>query len=138
MKTVAENIKVLASLGPDALTANTDGTVVDTMGFDNLQAVIAAGTIDTHDTDETYAVKLQEGAADDGSDMADVAGASVTITESSQIKTIGVNGLGTGSRKRYMRLVLTVGGTTPSIALAGLFNLGRAAQNPAIVPDAVV
>jgi hypothetical protein len=138
MKTVAENIKVLASLGPDALTANTDGSVVDTMGFDNLQAVIAAGAIDTTDTDETYAVKLQEGAEDDGSDMADVTGASVTITESNQIKTIGVNGLGTGDRKRYMRLVLTVGGTTPSIALAGLFNLGRAAQNPAIVPDAVV
>ena len=138
MKTVAENIKVLASLGPDALTANTNGSVVDTMGFDNLQAVIAAGTIDTTDTDETYAVKLQEGAEDDGSDMADVAGASVTITESSQIKTIGVLGLGTGNRKRYMRLVLTVGGTTPSIALTGSFNLGRAAQNPAIVPDAVV
>jgi hypothetical protein len=138
MKTVAENIKVLASLGPDALTANTDGGVVDTMGYDNLQAVIAAGAIDTTDTDETYAVKLQEGAEDDGSDMADVTGASVTITESNQIKTIGVNGLGTGDRKRYVRLVLTVGGTTPSIALAGLFNLGRAAQNPAIVPDAVV
>ena len=138
MKTVAENIKVLASLGPDALTANTDGSVVDTMGFDNLQAVIAAGAIDTSSTDETYAVKLQEGAEDDGSDMADVTDASVTITESNQIKTIGVNGLGTGDRKRYMRLVLTVGGTTPSIALAGLFNLGRAAQNPAIVPDAVV
>ncbi len=138
MNTVAENINVLASLGPATLTASTDGTVVDTMGFDNLQAVIAAGTIDTHDTDETYAVKLQEGAESDGSDMADVAGSSVTITESNQLKTIGVNGLGTGSRKRYMRLVLTAAGTTPSIDLAGLFNLGSAAQNPAIVPDAVV
>ena len=138
MNTVAENIKVLASLGPATLTASTNGTVVDTMGFDNLQAVIAAGTIDTHDTDETYAVKLQEGAESDGSDMADVAGTSVTITESGQLKTIGVNGLGTGSRKRYMRLVLTAAGTTPSIDLAGLFNFGSAAQNPAIVPDAVV
>ncbi len=138
MKTVAENINVLASLGPATLSASTNGTVVDTMGFDNLQTVIAAGTIDTGTGDETYAVKLQEGAESDGSDMADVVGASVTITESGQLKTIGVNGLGTGRRKRYMRLVLTVGGTTPSIALAGLFNLGRAAQNPAIAPDAVV
>lgn len=138
MKTVAENIKPVASLGPATLTANTDGSVVDTFGFDNLQAVISAGTIDTHDTDETYAVKLQEGAADDGSDMADVTGASVTVTESNQIKTIGVVGLGTGIRKRYVRLVLTVGGTTPSIDLAGSFNLGRGVENPVIVPDAKV
>jgi hypothetical protein len=138
MKTVAENILPVVSIEPDVKTASADGAVVDTFGFDNLQAVIEAGTIDTGDGDETYAVKLQEGDASDGSDMADVTGTSLSITASNQLKTIGVVGLGTGVRKRYVRVSLTVGGTTPSIAIAALVNLGRGVENPVITPDAKV
>ena len=138
MKTVAEDILPVVSIGPDTKTANADGSVVDTFGFDNLQAVIAVGTIDTGSGDETYAVKLQEGDKDDGSDMADITDAAVTVTASDTVKTIAVLGLGTGARKRYVRTSLTVGGTTPSIAIATLFNLGRATENPVITPDAKV
>lgn len=134
--TVAENIKPVASLVPAVRTANANGSAVDTMGYDNLELVVSAGDIDLTDADETYAVKVQEGAQSTLSDAADITGASVTITADNQLKTIRIVGLGTGSRKRYMRAVLTVGGTTPSIPLAAIFNLGRAHSNPANVPDA--
>ena len=134
--TVAENIKPIASLVPAVRTANANGSAVDTMGFDNVEVVVSAGDIDTTDADETYAVKVQEGALSTLSDAADISGASVTITADNQLKTIRIVGLGTGSRKRYMRAVLTVGGTTPSIPLAAIFNLGRAHSNPANTPDA--
>jgi hypothetical protein len=98
--------------------ANANGSAVDTMGFDNVEVVVSAGDIDLTDADETYAVKVQEGAQSTLSDAADISGASVTITADNQLKTIRIVGLGTGSRKRYMRAVLTVGGTTPSIPLA--------------------
>jgi hypothetical protein len=134
--TVAENIKPVASLVPAVRTANANGSAVDTMGYDNVEVVVSAGDIDLTDADETYSVKVQEGAQSTLSDAADIAGASVTITADNQLKTIRIVGLGTGSRKRYMRAVLTVGGTTPSIPLDVIFNLGRAHSNPANVPDA--
>ena len=134
--TVAENIKPIASLVPAVRTANANGSAVDTMGYDNLEVVVSAGDIDLTDADETYAVKVQEGALSTLSDAADISGASVTITADNQLKTIRIVGLGTGSRKRYMRAVLTVGGTTPSIPLAAIFNLGQAHSNPANTPDA--
>lgn len=134
--TVAENIKPVASLVPAVRTANANGSAVDTMGFDNVEVVVSAGDIDLTDADETYAVKVQEGAQSTLSDAADISGASVTITADNQLKTIRIVGLGTGSRKRYMRAVLTVGGTTPSIPLAAIFNLGQAHSNPANTPDA--
>jgi hypothetical protein len=138
MKNIGDNVKPVASLVPAVRTANANGGVIDTMGYDNLEVVVSAGDIDLADTDEAYVVKLQEGAASNGSDAADISGASVAITADNQLKTIRVNGLGTGSRKRYMRAVLTVGGTTPSIPCAVLFNLGRAHSNPANTPDASV
>jgi hypothetical protein len=134
--TVAENIKPVASLVPAVRTANANGSAVDTMGYDNLEVVVSAGDIDLTDADETYSVKVQEGALSTLSDAADISGASVTITADNQLKTIRIVGLGTGSRKRYMRAVLTVGGTTPSIPLAAIFNLGQAHSNPANTPDA--
>jgi antitoxin (DNA-binding transcriptional repressor) of toxin-antitoxin stability system len=134
--TVAENIKPVASLVPAVRTANANGSAVDTMGFDNVEVVVSAGDIDLTDADETYAVKVQEGVQSTLSDAADISGASVTITADNQLKTIRIVGLGTGSRKRYMRAVLTVGGTTPSIPLAAIFNLGRAHSNPVNTPDA--
>lgn len=134
--TVAENIKPVASLVPAVRTANANGSVVDTMGYDNLEVVVSAGDIDLTDADETYSIKVQEGAQSTLSDAADISGASVTITADNQLKTIRIVGLGTGSRKRYMRAVLTVGGTTPSIPLAAIFNLGQAHSNPANTPDA--
>lgn len=138
MKNIAENLQSLASIVPSVLSANTDGSIVDTMGFNNLELLVSAGTIDLADADETYAVKLQEGALANLADAADIPSASVAITANDQLKTIQVLGLGTGNRKRYMRAVLTVGGTTPSIALAAIFNLGRAITEPVNTPDASV
>lgn len=135
--TVSENVKKVASLVPAVRTADANGTVVDTKGFDNGELVVSAGDLDFADTNETYAVKLQEGDQSDGSDMADVTGASVSLTADNQLKTIAIKGLGL-NRKRYLRAVLDVGGTTPSAPICAIFNLAQGAYNPVSTPDATV
>ncbi|MFZ6015031.1 MAG: hypothetical protein ACOYUZ_01610 [Patescibacteria group bacterium] len=133
---VAENIGVAQSLVPAVRTADAEGTGVDTMGFDELVAVIDVGALDLTTGDETYTVKLQEGAT--STPTTDITGASVSITAASTQKLIRVKGLGTGSRLRYIRAYLDVDGTTPSIALNVTFIMGGAKWNPPESLDADV
>lgn len=132
MKSVYDAIKSVNSLVPAVRTANANGTVVDTMGYNSGKLVINSGVLDASSSDETYSFKVQEGTASDGSDMADVSGLSVSFdrtADGSKVKNIRIEGLGT-SRKRYLRAVLTVGGTTPSAACEATFELGRAFKEP--------
>lgn len=127
MRSVNDNIKVLASLVPATRTADANGTGIDTLGFNSAQAVIVAGDIDLASTDETYAFKVQDSA--DNSTFADISGATTNVTADNQVKTIAIEGLGT-SVNRYIRVVLDVGGTTPSIPCSAVINLGRAFRGP--------
>lgn len=132
MKTIREAIKFASSLVPAVRTADTNGSAVDTLGFNTACLVVNAGTIDLASTDETYIVKVQESDTSGGT-YADVTGASVTITANDQIKSVEVPGLGT-SRKRFLRAVLDVGGTTPSIAAGAVIALGNAFNKPVTQP----
>ena len=127
MKSVYDNIKVLASLVPATRTADANGSSVDALGYNSAQAVIVAGDIDLTDTDETYAFKVQH--SSDNSSWSDVTGATTTVTADNQVKVIRLDGIGT-SISRYLRIVLDVGGTSPSIPCSGVFNLGRAFRGP--------
>ena len=127
MRSVYDAIKVLASLVPATRTADANGTGVDTKGYNSAMLVVSAGDIDLTDTNETYVVNLEESA--DNSTFTAVSGISVTITADNQVGVARIDGLGT-SRKRYLRAVLDVGGTTPSIPGTALFLLGRAYQEP--------
>jgi hypothetical protein len=129
MRSVYDAVKSLASLVPATRTANTNGAVVDTKGFNTAKAVISAGDIDLANADETYAFKIQHGDASNGSDMADLAGATATVTADNDVKNIRIDGLGTVV-KRYVRVVLTVGGTTPSIPCSAVIELGNAFSQP--------
>lgn len=127
MHSVYDEIKVLASLVPATRTASANGTGVDTLGYQSAQAVILAGDIDTASGDETYSFKVQE--SSDNSSFSDVSGATTTVTADNDVKVIRIDGLGT-SRLRYLRIVATLAGTTPSWPGTAVFNLGRAFQNP--------
>lgn len=128
MKSVYDNIKVLASLVPAVRTADANGSTVDALGYNSGQAVIVAGDIDLTTGDETYALKVQH--SSDDSTWADVSGATTTVTADNQVKVIRLDGIGT-SINRYLRVVLDVGGTTPSIPCSAVINLGRGFAGPA-------
>lgn len=68
------------------------------------------------DTDETLAYKLQESATTVDSDFSDITGGAFTsITQES---TAAVEKIFCNVAKRYVRAYATLGGTTPSFALA--------------------
>lgn len=124
---VFDNILVNASLVPATRTADANGTGIDTKGYNDAMMVVAVGDIDLASTDETYVVNLEE--SDDNSTFAAVSGYSITITADNQVKELRIPNLNT-TRKRYLRAVLDVGGTTPSIPGTALIILGEPFAGP--------
>lgn len=131
MHSAIDNVKVLASLVPAVRTASANGSAVDTMGYQSVMAVISAGTIDLASGNETYDFKVQEATDSAFTTPVDISGATASVTANNDVKSIRVDGLGTGPRLRYMRIVLTAGGTTPSIAVDAVFVFLNPFQAPA-------
>lgn len=127
MRDVYNGVKSEVSLVPATRTTDANGTGIDALGYESAKLVIAAGDIDLASTDETYAFKVQH--SDDNSAWSDISGATTTVTADNQLKEIQILGIGT-SVKRYLRAVLDVGGTTPSIPCSAVFELGRAQRKP--------
>lgn len=127
MRHLFDNTKVLASLVPAVRTADANGTGIDTQGYENAMLVVSAGDIDLANADETYVVELEE--SDDNSTFTDVADISVTITADNQVGVARIPNLNT-TRKRYLRAVLNVGGTTPSFPGNALILLGGGDSGP--------
>lgn len=126
MSKLFDNVKVLASLVPAVRTADANGTGVDTQGYDNGMMVVSVGDIDLANADETYVVKVEE--SDDNSSFSDT-GLSVTITADNEVDQVRLAELNV-ARKRYLRAVLDVGGTTPSCPVSALFLLGGKYSGP--------
>ena len=122
-----DNIKAIASLVSATRTADANGTGVDTQGYRDAMLVVQAGDIDTASTDETYVIELEE--SDDNSTFTDVTAISVTIDADNETGVVRIPELNV-VRKRYLRAVLNVGGTTPSIACSAVFLLGEAYRGP--------
>lgn len=126
MRSVYDVIKALFTLRPQAATASANGSGVDTLGYNSAMLVLEVGTVSG--TTPTLDVKLQESV--DNSTFTDVTGYTFTqVTASNNSQVMRIDGLGT-SRKRYLRAVATIGGTTPSFALAAEILLGRAFKKP--------
>lgn len=106
-----------ASIRPQAaLTASANGGGVDFLNADGPVTLIAtAGATDFASTDETYVLKLQESDTSGGT-YTDISGATVSITAANTTKYVATQ-LRT---KRWVRAVVTIGGTTPSILLTAL------------------
>lgn len=129
MRSVYDAVKSVVSLVPAVRTADANGTAVDTLGYNSAKLVISAGDIDLASTDETYAFNVEE-SADGSTGWAAISGATASITADNQTANIRLDGLNQGTRKRYLRAVLDVGGTTPSIPCSAVFELGRAFREP--------
>lgn len=128
MKSLYANIKALASLVPAVRTADANGSGVDTLGYNDGMFVIMAGDIDLTTGDETYAFTVEE-SDDNSSWSAAISGLTATVTADNQVKLIAVKNLNT-TRKRYLRVSLDVGGTTPSIPVSAVFLAGEPVSAP--------
>ena len=120
MRKLFDNTKAVFTLRPQAATASANGTGVDTQGFAEGMVVLEVGAVSG--TTPTLDVKLQE--SDDNSTFTDISGATftqVTAANSSQVKRLAELNV---SRKRYIRAVATIAGTTPSFAVAAQILLG--------------
>lgn len=129
MRSLYDAVKPIASLVSATRTASGNGTAVDTLGYNDAMIVIQAGDIDLANADETYTFSVEE-SADGSTGWTAISGATNTVTADNQTKTIRVGGLGVGSRKRYLRAVLTAAGTTPSIPCSAVVLLGNAFRKP--------
>lgn len=127
MRKLFDNIKAVASLVPATRTADANGTGVDTKGYRDAMLVVAAGDIDLADANETYVIELEE--SDDNSTWSDVSDISVTITADNQVGVARIAELNV-VRKRYLRAVLNVSGTSPSFPGTALFLLGESYAGP--------
>ena len=127
MRSVYDAIKALFTFRPNALTATANGTAVDALGYNSLAAALEVGTVSG--TSPTLDVKLQESDTSGGT-YTDISGAAFTqVTASNNSQILRVEGLGT-SRKRFIRAVATIAGTTPSFAFGCELLLGRAYKEP--------
>lgn len=112
--TIHEHVKFVRALKPDAHTVGAkNGDVIDLKGFDEAAFFLDLGTLGT-----SVDMKLQEGAKADGSDMADVTGATITQLVAGDKQAI--LSVKKADRKRYVRVVVTMGGTEDCAVMAAL------------------
>lgn len=109
---------ILASLAALHITTTTNGAAVDLQGKANpgvkqMKAFINAGA--STGTSETCDVKVQESDAS-GSGFTDISGATFT-----QLTDVGAEEIHFQTIKRYVRLVATLAGTSPTFDLYGGF-----------------
>lgn len=131
MRDLYNDIGPAQSLSPRAVTAAVNGVGVDLRGFDGATFLVDTGTISG--TTPTVTVQLQE--SDDNSTFtaiaaADLIGGALPATiGTAEDDTIYKRGyIGT---RRYVRVAVTaVGGTSPSLPMAGSVIRSHPAQLP--------
>jgi hypothetical protein len=108
---IANEIILGVGLAPQTITTSSNGSSGDMINGDGpCFAIQQVGTVSG--TNPTLAGKIQESA--DGSSWSDISGATFTsVTASSNYQCINFE-----RTKRYVRYVGTVGGTSPSFAVA--------------------
>ena len=127
-RTLAADVAVAPAA---AGTTAVNGNVIDCNGFESVAFVVQFGAITAG---AVTAVKVQQGDAADGSDMADVPGATVDVLEASSNKGV-FSAEVHRPRKRYLRVVVARA-TQNSVVAGGFALLGRAgAQPPAVRPN---
>jgi hypothetical protein len=119
--TPSEHVLVKPSLDPEVRTAGANGAGVDCQGFERALVILHIGAHDRTTGDETLDVKVQE-SSDNGSvdAFADVAGAAFAQIAGQAIDATKGNSyvmnINLAKRERYLRIVGTPAGTTPSTA----------------------
>jgi hypothetical protein len=118
-----------------AQTASFNSNSVDLSKFERCLAILDIGAVTG--TSPTFDAKWQE--SPDNSTFTDVAGFSnlsiTTITTANQTKTMEIRPSQLSAGKRYVRVAVTIGGTSPSFTCAVLLIGGEAHQKPASAND---
>jgi hypothetical protein len=132
MNRLGEGVKLVIGVAPAPRVAGSvNGVVIDRFGFLDAVVHLGLGVASGTPTVQGVALKLQTGAAADGSDMADVTGSTIPVlTVDSLQAELDINLSG---YKRYIRPVITTtftGGTTPAIPSAVTVALGNGASIP--------
>ena len=119
-----------------AQTASFNTGGVDLSKFERCLAIIDIGAVSG--TSPTFDAKWQESV--DNSTFTDVAGfnnLSITqITAGTKTVTMEIRPSHLSAGKRYVRVAVTIGGTTPSFTCAVILLGGEAHQKPASANDA--
>lgn len=129
MRSVYDAIKAVLTIRPVTATATATGAAVDTLGYNSAAITLEVGAVSG--TTPTLDVKVQE-CDTSGGTYTDITGAAFTqVTASNNSQILRVDGLGVGSRKRYIRALGTIAGTTPSFAFGVEALLGNGYTKPA-------
>ena len=129
MRDIKNNVDGVSSMDPASYTATTSGSGVDLRDFDGAMVVFQAGTADTGNGNETYTPSVEE--SDDNSSYSAVAASDLEGTLANMTAN-SVQRAGYKGAKRYVRAVLTIGGTSPSIDASALVVRGLPHRAPAL------
>jgi len=124
---LVNSISVAQTLAPGTRTANENGAGVDLQGYESAVVVVETGTI----TDGTHTIEIQE--SDDNSTFtavadADLQGSEPVIGAADDNKVYEIGYLG---NKRYIRVSVTVAGTTTGGVYGAAVIRGHAKSKPA-------
>ncbi len=118
-----------------AQTASFNTGSVDLSKFERCLAILDIGAVTG--TSPTFDAKWQE--SPDNSTFTDVAGFSnlsiTQITSGNQLKTMEIRPSQLSAGKRYVRVAVTIGGTSPSFTCAVILLGGEGHQKPASAND---
>ena len=100
----------------DAAAVAKNGVTVDTRQYDGVAFILSVGTVTT-----SVDMKAQQGDASDGSDAADITGASITQLAGTDDNKIAILDVKPGTyTKRYVRVVVTPVGAANLISVVGI------------------
>lgn len=131
MRDIQNNISAVQSIKPSSYTATENGDAVDLRGFSAATVLFYLWVGDYANADEVYTPKLQE--SNDASNWNDVAAGDLegSFTVIDEQADEGLQSAGYKGSKRYLRAVVVVAGTSPSIVGFGTIVLGEPHQAPA-------
>jgi hypothetical protein len=125
--TITQNVKTARVMNAQASAAtNVNSSVVDSANFDNIRFEALLGAINTGGA---VNVKVQGGALADGSDMADLIGVAVALTDADDNKIAILEVI--TPRERYLRCVVERT-TQPSVIDGVVALLGGASHKPTV------
>lgn len=137
MKRIGEDAKFVQLQAPAAKTATVTTSGADTTGFHHALLLVDMGAVSG--TSPTLDIKLQE--SDDDSSYSDISGAAlaqIVAAGANKAYEIDVVLQGQYTRKKYLRAVGTIGGTTPSFTFGMVLVLDQASHAPVVNSPAVV
>ncbi len=131
MRDIQNNIQPNQTIKPSSYTATQHGDTVDLRGFSAAAVLFYLWAGDFTDTDEVYTPKLQS--SDDASTWSDVPTTELegSLTPVTAFGQEGMQSVGYKGSNRYLRAVLTIVGTSPSILSSATIILGEPHQAPA-------